>query len=213
MLLVPTEKGKHRHRNIARLFLHHAVVDGLAVKARRRTGLETAHRQIQFAQPGRQRNRRGVAEAAGTVAFQPDMDQTVQESTGSQHHRRRLETHTQLRDNPSHAVTADGDVIDRLLEQGEIRLVFQIAANGLTIKRPIGLCAGGAHGRPLRRVEDTELDARHIGSRRHRAPERIHLPDQMPLADAADRGIAGHRAQRFDVVSEQQRLRPGPCRS
>ena len=48
---------------------------------------------------------------------------------------------------------------------------------------------------------------------RHRAAQRIDLLDQMALADAADRRIAGHLAQRLDVVGQQQRARahPGRC--
>ena len=41
---------------------------------------------------------------------------------------------------------------------------------------------------------------------RHRAAQRVDLLDQMPLADAADRRIARHCAQGFDVVRQQQRL-------
>ena len=42
---------------------------------------------------------------------------------------------------------------------------------------------------------------------RHRAAQRVDLLDQMALADAADRGIAGHLAERLDVVGQQQRAR------
>ena len=43
---------------------------------------------------------------------------------------------------------------------------------------------------------------------RHRAAERVDLLDEMPLADAADRRVARHLAQRFDVVREHERPRP-----
>ena len=49
------------------------------------------------------------------------------------------------------------------------------------------------------------MDARLIGSERHRAPERVDLLDQMALSDAPDRGVARHLAQRLDVVREQKR--------
>ena len=47
-----------------------------------------------------------------------------------------------------------------------------------------------------------------VGRERHRAAERVDLLDQMPLADAADRGIAAHLPQRLDVMREQQRAPP-----
>ncbi len=38
-------------------------------------------------------------------------------------------------------------------------------------------------------------------------PERVDFLDQVALADAADRGVAGHLPERLDVVGEQQRAR------
>ena len=42
---------------------------------------------------------------------------------------------------------------------------------------------------------------------RHGAAERIDLAHQMALADAADRRVAAHLADRFDAVAEQQGTR------
>jgi hypothetical protein len=44
---------------------------------------------------------------------------------------------------------------------------------------------------------------------RHGAAERIDFLDQVALADAADRRVAAHRADGFDVVGEQQGARTG----
>jgi hypothetical protein len=43
---------------------------------------------------------------------------------------------------------------------------------------------------------------------RHRAAQRVDLLDQMALADAADRRVAAHLAERLDVVRQQQRGAP-----
>ena len=40
---------------------------------------------------------------------------------------------------------------------------------------------------------------------RHRAAQRVDFLDQVPLADAADRRVARHLAQRLDVVRQEQR--------
>ena len=114
-----------------------------------------------------------------------------------------------LRDGAGHAVDAvhrlDRQVVDRLLEQPEVWLVLETMADGRLVENAIGLRARGTHGRSLRPVEDAELDARLVGGCRHRAAQCIDLLDQVALADAADRRIAAHLAQRFDVVRQQQR--------
>jgi hypothetical protein len=42
------EEGKDRQRIVRVLLFHHREVDGLAVEARRRAGLQAALRQLQF---------------------------------------------------------------------------------------------------------------------------------------------------------------------
>ena len=49
-----------------------------------------------------------------------------------------------------------------------------------------------------------------VGGDRHRAAERVDLLDEVPLADAADRRVAGHLAERLDAVRQQQRLAAHP---
>jgi hypothetical protein len=51
------------------------------------------------------------------------------------------------------------------------------------------------------------MNAGGVGRARHRAAERIDLARQVALADAADRRVAAHLAQRFDVVRQEQRAR------
>jgi hypothetical protein len=86
----------------------------------------------------------------------------------------------------------------------------------MAIKNAIGLRARRTDGRTLAGIENAELDAGLVRRERHRAPERIDLLDQMALADSADRGIAGHLPERFDVVRQKQRCathpRAGECR-
>ena len=56
VLVCPPDEGEHGHRiQITRLDAQPAVVNGLAVDARGRTGLETPLRQGQFTKAGRQR--------------------------------------------------------------------------------------------------------------------------------------------------------------
>ena len=43
--------------------------------------------------------------------------------------------------------------------------------------------------------------------------QRVDLPDQMTLAESADRGIAGHRPDRGKAMGDQRRAGPHPCGS
>jgi hypothetical protein len=134
------------------------------------------------------------------------MDLAVQESPGRQHHGARAELDPNLRDGADHAVALHHQVVDRLLEQPEIGLVLQLAADRRLIKNAVGLRPGGAHGRALGAVQDAELDAAFVGGQRHRAAQGVHFLDQVALADAAYRGVAAHLAQGLDVVRQQQSL-------
>ena len=94
---------------------------------------------------------------------------------------------------------------DLLLEQREIVLRFEPGSNRALVELPVGLRAGRAHRRPLARIERSKLDAGAISRERHRTAERVDFLDQMAFADAADRRIAAHLAERLDVMREQQR--------
>ena len=183
-----------------------------AVDARRRAGLQPALRQLQFLQPRRQRDRRRVARPAGLVVVEPDVDAAVQESAGRQHHGARAEANADLRHGADHAVALDHQVIDGLLEQREVGLVFQPAADRRLVEDAVGLRPGGAHRRTLGAVEDAELDAGLVRGDRHGAAQRIDFLDQVALADAADRRVAAHLPQRLDVVGQQQGLAAHACR-
>ena len=137
------------------------------------------------------------------------MDQAGQERAGGQHDGVRLEANAELRDDARDAgvgaVAVERQVVDRLLEQRQVRLVLEAATDRLLVEHPVGLRARRAHRRPLARIEDAELDAGLVGGDRHRAAQRVDLLDEVPLADAADRRVARHLPERLDVVRQQQR--------
>ena len=111
-----------------------------------------------------------------------------------------------------HAVALDEQVIDGLLEQREVGLVLEPVPDGALVQDAVGLGARGPHRRTLARIQDAELDPRVVRGERHRPAERVDFLDQVALADPADRRVAGHLAQRFDAVSQQQRARTDPRR-
>ena len=175
------------------------------VQARRRACFQPPLRQLELPQPRRQRNGRRIARAAARVVVQPDVDASIQKRARRQHHGPRLEGQAHLRDHAHGAPALHLHIIHCLLEQPEIGLVFQPPAHGRAVQHAIGLRARGAHGRPFAAVERAELNARFIRRQRHRAAQRIHLPHQMALANAANAGVAAHLPQGFNAVRQQQR--------
>jgi hypothetical protein len=77
------------------------------------------------------------------------MDQAGEEGAGGQHHRFGLEAQADLGDDAGDAVAGDAEVVDRLLEQREVRLVLQPAADRRLVQHAVGLGARGAHRRAL----------------------------------------------------------------
>ena len=118
-------EGEHGNRGIPRLGLAAGVIDGAAINARRGSGLEAADRQVQFAEPGRQRERRRVPCPAAGVVVQADMDLATQESTGGQHHGFRQNADPGLRDYATNTIAFQDQIITGLLEQLQIRVIFQ----------------------------------------------------------------------------------------
>ena len=140
------------------------------------------------------------------------MDLAIQESARGQHHGARTETNAHLRHGADHFVALHHQVVDGLLKQPQIGLVLEPAANRGLVQNAVGLGTGGAHGRAFGAVEDAELDAAFVGGQRHGAAHRVHLFDQMALANAANAGVAAHLPQRFNVVAEQERFAAHACR-
>ncbi len=190
-------------------------IDRAAVEPRRRAGLETADAEIHLAQPRAQRLRGRIARASRFVVVEPDVNQPRQERSRRQDDRIGFEAQPDLRDHARHARRGAGiverEIVDRLLEQREVRLAFEARPDGLTIEHAVRLRAGGAHRRSLARVEGAELDASLVGGKRHGSAQRVDLLDEVPLADSADRRITRHLTERFDAVGQQQRAPAHPC--
>ena len=90
-----------------------------------------------------------------------------------------------------------GGLADRGLHRGGVKLA-------------VGLGARSADGRTLAAVQHPELDAAGIGDPAHQAVQGVDLADQMTLAETADGGIAGHRADGRKAVGHQRGLRAHP---
>ena len=210
--LAQPEEGEHRHGLVARLHLQSGVVDAAAVDARRRAGLEPADAQRQRAQLLGEPVRRRVAGPAARVLLEPDVDAAAEEGADREHHGARAEFDARLRDHARHPAALEAQVGDFLLEQRQVRLVLEHAADGALVELPVGLGARRPHRRALAGVQRAELDAGAIDRTRHRAAERVDFLHEVALADAADRRIAAHLAQRLDALRHEQRAAAQPGR-
>ena len=202
MLIGVAEEGEHRHRiTVARLFGQTAVIDRLAIDARRGARLQAPLRKRQLAQACGERPGRRIARPAGLIIVQADMHLAIEEGAGGQHHRMATKDDAQLSDDTCHAVAFQQQIIHRLLKQGQVGLILQGSTDCLPIENPIGLRARCAHGWTLAGIQDAKLDASMIRGNGHDAAKRIHLFHQMALADAPDRRVARHLPQSVKVVA------------
>ena len=135
------------------------------------------------------------------------MDAAIQKRSRRKHHGMSQKMDTALGNGPSHPIRLYHQVIDRLLEQPQIGLVFQLTADGCLVQHAVGLGAGGAHGGTLAAVEHTELDAGFIHRQRHGAIHGIHFFHKVALANAAHTRIAAHLPQCVEIVRQQQGMR------
>ena len=138
------------------------------------------------------------------------MNFAIQESTRRQNHCFGTKANAHLRDSPHHAVfCAIGlhhEVVHRLLEKPQVFLVFKAAANGGLVQNTIGLRARCANGRAFGAVQDSKLDAALIRCDAHGTTQSVHLFHKVALANTANRRVAAHLAQGFDVVRQQKCL-------
>ncbi len=203
------EEREHRLGTVARLLRELREIDGAAVDARRRSGLEAPGREPELAQARRQRERRRIARAAGLVAREADVDQPTEECPGGEHHGRRVEAQADGRDGARDPLALDDQVIDRGLEDAQVGLRLEATPDGGPIEDAVGLGARGPDRGPLAAIERAELDAGLVRGGRHGAAQRVDLLHQVAFADPADGRVAGHLAEGFDRVGEQQRARAG----
>ena len=201
--------GAHATRHtVTGLLQQFAEVNRTAIQSWRRACFQTSLRQLQFLEPSTQRHCRRIPCPACGIVVETHMDLAIQKGTCGEHHRPGAKLNADLRDSTHHAFARAGglhhQVIHCLLKQPEIGLVLQHATHGGLIQNAVGLRTGGAYRRALAGVENAKLNACLVGGQCHGPAHRVHLFDQMALADAANRRIATHLSQGFNVVAQQQ---------
>jgi len=204
MIATSAEIRKHRRRFVAVLNCQPFIVDATTVDARWRAGLEATDAKRQGTQfLGKPVGWR-IAGTTTLVIGQADMNLAAQESTHGEHHTASAQLYACLGHDTLDALAFDQKIRRFLLEQREIRLIFEHRTNCLLVQQPIRLRARCPHCRAFAGIEGTKLDAAKIRRSRHRAAKCIDLFYQMAFADTADGRVAAHLPERFDVLSQQQ---------
>jgi len=97
-------------------------VDAAAVDARRRSGLQAAHPQLQLAQARGQSQRGRIARAAARVALQADVNPAAKEGADGEHHRAGAKFDAALGDHAGCTVAFHEKVGGLLLKNLQVRL-------------------------------------------------------------------------------------------
>ncbi len=153
---------KGRGRLVAGLHLQALPGDGPTVEARRRAGLEAAHRQTEGVEPIGQADRRRLSNPARGDAQIAAMDHALQEGAGGQDHPAGGVRRPGGAADPRHLAVFDQKVFGRVGDDGQIGLLSQGGLHGLAVEPPVDLGARAADRRPLGPVQQPELDAGHI---------------------------------------------------
>ena len=198
------EIGEHGPGIVTVLLAQSVVIDAASVYARRCAGLQASDAQRQFSQPRRQTIRGRIAGPAAGMIFHADVDLSAEERAYGQHHAACANFDAALGAATDHSVSLQDKIGHLLLKNLQVRLSLEHAADGALVQPAIGLRASGAHGGTLARIQGAQLNGGLIRGERHRAPQRVYLLDQMPLADATDRRIAAHLPQRLYIVCDQK---------
>ena len=195
--------GRHTAgHTVSGLFEALAEVNRAAINSGGRTGFEAALWQLQFFQTRRQTHGWRIARTTSGIVAKSYVDFSVQEGASRQHHRRRTKLNARLGDRTHHPIALNHQVFYRLLEKPQIRLVLQHASNGGLVQNAVRLRTGCAHGWPFRAVQNTKLDTALVCCQGHCASQRVNLFHQVAFADTANRRVATHLAQGFNVVGE-----------
>ena len=205
--------GRKRERNrvlIAGLQFHLRHINRAAVHARRRAGLEPAHPKAERSQLLRKADTGLHAIRAGGIGTVAGDDTRVQIGSGSDHAGFDGIDSAETCDDSGYMAVRQAKFRDHGLLEIKMRLLFERPLHILLIAPAVSLRAEGMDGGALAEIQHAVLDARAVGGLCHFSAQRVKLPHQMPLARAADGGVAGHIAHRVKVDGEADRFLPQP---
>ena len=140
------------------------------------------------------------------------MDDAFEERPRCQHDLARRELSGVLCANPDNTASLGDNIIHRTCDDCQIVLRRQRGLHFRTVQITVRLRPRPAHGWTFGAVQHPKLNPRRIGHTRHHAVQRVDLANQMPFAQSAYRGIAGHLANGLWLMRQQKRRRAHPRR-
>ncbi len=167
-------------------------------------GLEPPKSEAGALEGGRKTHCGGLSDPTGGPVLLAEMDQTAEKGAGGDD------------DGPCPKLPAIGQAQSGDPTIDHDQLVGLTFDDGQTLSRcnrglhcggielPVGLGPRATHSGTLPAVQDTKLDAAGITDPAHQTIEGIDFADQMALAETADRGIAGHRTDGREAMSDQR---------
>ena len=194
---------KRLGRLIARLHLHGGPIDCAAIEPWRRPGLEPPKRKSKALQRQREADRRRFADASRRRRSLANVDETPQKGPGCQYDGPCPDLAAIFELKASASLVADDEVVGLRFDHREIRYRGNRLLHGPGIEPAIGLGARSPYCRSFASIENSELDAAEVRHSPHQTVQRVNLADEMPLPQAADRGIAGHCADSGEAMGNQ----------
>ena len=182
-------------------------VDRRAVEPGRRPGLETPKAKTQALEPLSEADRRIFAHAASGKASRPDMNHAAQKRSGRQDEGAAADSSPVGGRDPVDPAIVEQNIGGLGFDDAKIPGLADRRLHRLAVELTVGLRPRTSHGRPLGAVQDAELNAGRVGDPSHEPVEGVDLAHEMALAEAADRGIAGHCADRREGMGDEGGLR------
>jgi hypothetical protein len=133
----------------------------------------------------------------------PPAQLSAQERAGSEHHRRSGELPSVGEFDAGDAAVLQPEARRLPLHHRKARLLFDQRLDRSLESPPVGLHARATYGSTLARIEHAVVDGCVIRSAGDQPVESIDLAHQVALAEAANRGVARHRADRAAREADQ----------
>ena len=215
----PRHKRKRTRVFVAGLNFETRIIDRSPVQTRRSAGFEAQQLNPDLFDRVADRVRGRLAHSTAGRQLRSEVQDAAHKRSASQHDR--LGAVKRI------AVDADADDLKRvgavfvragrrrldfqrddpLLTEREIRRFLDDALDLVLIKPLVRLRSRAAHRRALANVQHSELEAGRVDRSPHRSAERVDFPNDVSLADAADRRIATHLRDRVEVSRQKSRFR------
>ena len=167
---------KRRHRLVAALGLHLGKVDGAAVQARGRAGLEPADGKAQVDQVLRQRVGGHQALGAAVPRAFADDDAAVQVHTAGDHDGPAADGRARGGAHAGHPAIFHQNALHLGLAQVQPLAVVHRPAHAALVLLLVRLCPQRVHRRALAGVQHARLDEHVVDGAAHLAAQRVQLP-------------------------------------